>query len=209
MSEEPQGSLIGSYTPPEKEVPGAKEEEQEARPSPAKSMAQGIQEDLSNDVKANEDTVEKSKSYEEILEGADISLDEAKAIVDDMLTLGYYTERVPVTKSISVGFRTRVHADYLRLHNALEALNPKFEEEQNEIMLRYCLAGSLARFKDVEFDFPDREKASHESLTKAFDVRLDWIEKQPERLIALLATKLNTFDSKIALVMSEGVIENF
>ena len=206
MSEDTQGSLIGFYSKPEENLVKSEDKPQ---PSAARSMADGIQEDLAQGVKETENTNEKSQNYEEILRENNLTVEDAASIVDDMLTQGFYEERVEITRRITCTFRTRTHGDYLRYHNALEVLNPRFEEEQNEIALRYCLAGSLVRFKDKEFDFPDVEKVEASKLTDAFDTRLTWIEKQPERIIALLAVKLNKFDRKVSLVMSEGVIENF
>ncbi len=125
-----------------------------------------------------------------------------------MMTKGYYAEDVQITKKISATFRTRNHNDYLRYHNALQIINPKYRQEEDEIALRYCIAGSLVRFNDTVFTHPPTT-AAEDQIREAFDKRLDWVEKQPERLTALLAVKLNRFDQKIAVVMSEGVIENF
>jgi len=199
--------LIGSYSAPDDDE--IVDKTKPAPPSAARSVADGIKEDLALDIKETAVTTKKTKDYEEILKEQGISLNEAKSIVDDMLTQGYYEERIKITRSITADFRTRTHADYLRYHNALEALNPRFEEERNELALRYCLAGSIARFNKSKFEHPNPLKAENGEINAAFDERLDWIEKQPERLVALLSSKLNAFDRKVALVMSEGVIENF
>jgi len=203
--------MIGSYGPPsddEVETPIV-EAEKEIPNTPARSVVAGIKEDLKSDTDELTENVEKVQSYKDVLEDHDITLDKARSIVDDLLTQGFYEERVLITKSVFVVFRSRTHEDYRRYHTALEVTNPKYKEEMNEIALRYCLAGSIVRFRDHKFDHPDINKSTFEERGTAFDKRLDWIEQQPERLIAILAVKLNIFDLRIATVMSEGVIENF
>jgi hypothetical protein len=192
---------IGSYSPPDDS------EEKPAPKTPAGAMSAGIKEDLKQSVKVDEEGIEKAKSYEELLAEAKVSLDDARCIVDDMLSKGFYEETVPLTQKLTVTLRTRKHADYLRYHEALEIHNPRYQEEQNEMALRYCLAGSLVRFHDQNFVYP--KVTETDKYRKAFDERLAWIEQQPERVIALLAVKLNNFDRKVATVLSEGVIENF
>lgn len=198
---------IGNYAPPA----GADNKETEkakAPNTPAGAIAQGIEEDLSHDVKETKVQAEKAKTYLDILKDNNVEVDEAQAIVDDMMTKGYYAESIQITKRITATFRTRNHNDYLRYHTALQVLNPKYRQEEDEIALRYCLAGSLVRFDKTEFVHPG-PKTPEDEVRTSFDNRLEWVEKQPERLTALLATKLNRFDQKIAVVMSEGVIENF
>jgi len=205
-------SMIGQYTKPGDEPPKAAprvEKKEEAPPSPAKSVAEGIQEDLEQDVKQAAKGIEKVKQYDEILAENDITVEQAQIVVDDLMTKGYYQETMNVTKTITVDFRTRTHLDYMRYHTALEILNPKYQAEQDEIALRYCLAGSLARFGKVTFDYPNPQTAEEGQAREAFDKRLEWIEKQPERVVALLATKLVKFDAKIGTIMAEGVAENF
>ncbi len=198
---------IGKYGPPDGTTETGSEKTK-APNTPVGAIAQGIEEDLSHDVKETKAQAEKAKTYLEILKDNNVNEDEAQAIVDDMMTKGYYTEDVQITKKITATFRTRNHNDYLRYHTALQMLNPKYRQEEDEIALRYCLAGSLVRFDKTEFTHPPA-KADEDTIRKSFDIRLEWIEAQPERLTALLAVKLNRFDQKIAVVMSEGVIENF
>ena len=177
--------------------------------TPAKSLVEGVQADLGQQIEESKDIVEASKSYEEILKEAEISLDDAQSIVDDMLLQGYYEESYPLTKRVSVTFRTRTQADYVRYSIALEAISPKFVDQLQELMVRYFLAGSLVRFGDQNLPYPDRTKENLEKVNDAFDKRLEWIESQPERIVALLAQKLNKFDKKVAVVLSEGVANFF
>lgn len=169
--------------------------------SPSRSLTEGLQEDLKSSIDRTKDAAEKAKTYAEILSERDIPLAKAHAIVDAMLEKGFYDETLEITKSTSVTFRTRTHSDYIRYLRAVEVYNPKFVEEQQEIQIRYFLAASLVAFKGQTFTHPEADKL--------FDSKLEWLEKQPERLVSLLAVKLNKFDQKIQLVMSEGIVENF
>lgn len=169
--------------------------------SPSRSLTEGVQEDLKSSIDRTKDAAEKAKTYSEILSERDIPLSKAHAIVDAMLEKGFYDETLEVTKAITVTFRTRTQADYIRYLRALEVYNPKFVEEQQEIQIRYFLAASLVAFKGHVFTHTDAEKL--------YELKLAWLEKQPERLVSLLASKLNKFDQRIQVVMSEGVVENF
>jgi len=203
-------AIIGSYADPKTE--GTKEPEIiDKRPAPVatpeRNIATGIREDLEQEVKKSEDVVTKIKDYKEILKEANIDLSEAMAIVDDILTNGYYEEIIPLTKNITVTLRTRTQSDYLRYHRALEMYSPRYQDELQEIARRYCLAGSLVRFGDKEFTHADNPRSKEAG--DFFDARLEWIEEQSDQIINLLQAKLYQFDSKIMTVMSEGVVENF
>lgn len=192
---------IGAYTAPS-------EQTAKTPTTPAGAVAAGIENDLQDDIKENQGREQKNKSYTEILKDNNILVNDAQAIVDDLMTKGYYSEDIQVTKRITVTFRTRSHNDYLRYNTALQILNPRFKQEEEELAIRYCLAGSICRFDKTNFEHPV-PKTEDAEVQRMFDARLDWIEKQPERLIALLAVKLNKFDQRIMVVMSEGVAENF
>lgn len=199
--------MVGSYGDPRKKAPAVEDKPVSALTA-AKSMAEGLQEEIKRDVEETKETAVKAKGYKEILEEAEISLQKARAIVDDILTKGYYEEDIQITKNSFVTFRTRTHADYRRYLRALEAVTPKFIDEQQEIQLRYFLAASLVAFKGQTFEHP-KNKTSENAAEDMFDKRLSWITEQPDTLINLLAIKLNKFDRDIKIVMSEGVVENF
>lgn len=210
--------LIGAYANPTPEsTPAAAPPVADAvitdkRPAkvetPALNMQVGIESDLLQDVSATQATVAKAKTYSEIL--ADNEIDETKAqtIVDSILTEGFYEEAVLVTKRTTVTLRTRSYGSYQRYLRALELINPHYVEEQQGIMIRYFLAASLVAFKGHTFAHAP-EGATPAEEEKFFDIRLDWITRKNERVINLLAAKLNKFDRMVQVVMSEGVVENF
>jgi len=195
---------IGNYAPPDE----IKVSAVPTPTTPSGAVAKGIEADLEDDIKENIGREAKNRTYIEILKDSNVTVDEAQVIVDDLMTKGYYSEEVQITKKITATFRTRNHNDYLRYSIALQLLNPKFRQEEDELALRYCLVGSLVRFNKTNFAHPVT-KTPPEEAQRMFDERLDWVEAQPERLTALLSVKLRRFDEKIMVVMSEGVAENF
>lgn len=201
--------IIGSYKNPQTPEEFVIEDKRKQVETPTLAMSTGIQEELKQGAKRSESKETKAKTYKEILSDRDVSLDKARSIVDDMLTKGYYEEIIPITKNVTVTLRTRAHGDYIRYLRALEFIAPKFMDEQNEIQQRYFLAASIVAFKGDTFEHPEISKNNSKEVEDAFDVRLKWVEKLPERVVFLLLNKLSSFDQMIADVMSEGVVENF
>jgi len=199
--------VIGSYKNPKDKAPV--EDKRAVDVSATKALAEGATSEMTRDVADAEDPIEKSKSYDEILSENDISHIKATAIIDDMLTRGYYEEDIVITKTAFLTLRTRTHADYRRYLRALEMINPRYTDEQREIQMRYFIAASLVSFKGRTFEHPEAKVGNDRVVEKAFEDRLTWISAQPEMVVTLIAVKLNKFDRMIGLVMSEGVVENF
>ncbi len=201
---------IGSYRRPTQSAAAEPEpeivEKAQRVETPASTLSEGIQEDLRESLSKTRETTDKAKSYEEILADQNISLQKAHAIVDAMLEKGFYEEtfplKLPSASPITVTFRTRLQSDYVRYLRALEVYMPKYAAEQQEIQMRYFLASSLVQYRGTKF------KTSNDA-DKDHSTTLDWIEKQPERLIFLLSQKLSIFDMQVSSVMSEGAVENF
>jgi len=170
------------------------------------ALSEGIKEDLKDTLEQNKAGAEKAKTYEEILAENNISRERAHLVVDALLEKGYYEEtyqiKLPASSSVTVTLRTRTQADYIRFLQALEANAPRYVEEQRELQARYYLAASLVSFRGQTFPADTAEKP-------AFEAKMDWLEKQPERIIALLTNRLAVFDREINLIMNEGAVENF
>jgi hypothetical protein len=200
--------VIGSYKDPKARATQI-EDKRSPDATPAKSLVEGVTNEMQRDVDEAKEPLEKAKSYEEILEENDISRSKATAIVDDLLTKGFYEEDIAITSTAYVTLRTRSHSDYRRYLRALEVNAPRYADEQNEIQMRYFIAASLVHFKGRGFEHPEQKIGNERAVETAFGERLSWIETQPERVIGLIALKLHKFDRMIQVVMSEGVIENF
>jgi hypothetical protein len=211
MAEEKVRPVIGSYSDPDGESPQEikVEDKRKKKETPTSSMAEGITANMRKDLKDAEAVQEKVKDYREILKEAEISEQDASVIVDDMLTKGFYEETYKITKKTSVTFRTRAYSDYIKYTRALEVYNPKYVQEQQEIMARYFLAASLVSYKGITFEHPEDKSDESEEARKAFNDRLSWVTAQPQHLVDVLIRTLRKFDHKVQTVMSEGVIENF
>jgi hypothetical protein len=151
------------------------------------------------------------KDYAKFLEEQKIEQSKAAEIVDDLLTKGYHEEEYPLTKRTNVVLRTREHLDTLRLHAAIQAQQPVYQDVQQEIVIRYNLAASLAAITGPNgrrFSFSTTETEEKEAH-KFFDERLRYIERMPGALFAKISIKLAEFDRLILAVMREGVAEHF
>ena len=202
---------IGAYRRDEsEEVPAEMVARKREEPTPAKTLSTGIEEDLKDSVDRTKPGVEKVKTYEELLAEHKISITKAHMVVDSILEKGFYEEtyeiRLPTKTPLMVVLRTRTQADYMRFLRALEAYAPRYVDEQRDLQSRHFLASSLVSFRGKVFR---RDVTSEENSMAAFQERLDWLEQQPERIVALLSQKLYEFDVMINTIMSEGIIENF
>jgi len=210
----PSSPRIGSYSKPgaAPQTPSTGTqpitEVKKPQETPAKSLVDGAQEEMRRDVSEGKDAAERAKSYDEILSDNDISKSKASAIVDDLLTKGFYQEDIQLTSTAYLTLRTRTHADYRRYLRQVEIDSPRYIDEQHEIQMRYFVAASLVAFKGQEFAHPTH-RASATEVEELFKKRLDFIEQLPERVVALISSKLAKFDRVVQIVMSEGVVENF
>lgn len=203
---------VGSYSAPTKQpVEGDFQIEDKRKKvnTPAKSMSEGIQGDIRKSVEENEKPAEKALGYEEMLADNDIEVEKARHIVDSILSQGHYQEAYRITSDTSLTLRTRQQSDYMRYLQALEDSNPRFIDEQNDLQMRYFLAASLVSFKGIEYSNIVPTATNKIECDEAFYKRLEWVNNAPERVVHLMATKLNKFDRMVQLVMTEGVVENF
>lgn len=195
--------VIGSYR---REASEEVKKTAPAAPQPSSALSEGIQEDLKDTLDKNKAGAEKAKTYEEILAENNITREKAHLVVDALLEKGYYEEtyqiKLPTSSTVTVTLRTRTQADYIRFLHALEANAPRYVEEQRELQARYYLVASLISFRGQTFPGDTTEKT-------AFESKMDWLEKQPERIVALLTNRLAAFDREINIIMNEGAVENF
>lgn len=177
-------------------------------PTPAKTVVDAVEKTIEKDLAETGAVVDRALTYEEILKEEGITLDEANKIKHAVLIDGYYSETTQLTPSVSVTFRTRVYADIMRFHQEIEAYQPKFFSERNEIAMRYFLAASLEAFKGETFTFPSPTRAP-EDAKAAFDKRHQFVLELPEVVIERLCEILQKFDKKTRIIWSEGAVESF
>lgn len=207
---------IGDFQPPDRTT--KRPPRQEADSAPEGDVAPSTQIPESE---AEQEATERASLYEAMSKGLSpiedyraflkeqgISEDEAQDIVDNLFTQGYHEEVVPITKRVSAVLRTREHGDTLRLQMALEMNRPIYSHSMEEVMARYNLAASLARFNDKVFSHPERG-ATKEDIEKMFDERLQFVERMADPAFYRLSAALARFDRKVASCLREGVAENF
>lgn len=176
--------------------------------TPIGGMQDGIEQALQDSVQADEEVVNLAVSFEDRLKEEGIPLKVASAIVDSLFTEGHYEETVTLSKAVTVTFRTRKLEDYDRYVRALESANLKYRTSQEALKAEYFLTASIRAYRGELLYYPG-DKASPAEIEDAFTKRLNWLNTQNELVVNLLTNKLNQFDRKIQIVMSEGVVENF
>jgi hypothetical protein len=149
-----------------------------------------------------EDELTPAEAYRKRLERADISLEEASRVFDDMISKGYYEKRVTI-KSREAVFRTRTYEDHLRSVAAVETLGPKYAATQQEIQSRHNLAASLVSWNGVTF------KTASGDPEKEFAATMTALRRMPAPVYSLLLGELAQFDARMFLIFSEGAVENF
>jgi len=141
----------------------------------------------------------KMERYQDDLRELGLSVEDAAGIVDALVSEFSYSEEVRVTRKLEVVFKTRTPAVNKRFNTVLAGAKPQNETAYYTFLAQVNLAASLVRYAEEEFN-----QESEEGFTEA----LDFVERLPQPLFALLTGKLNSFDRKIAAVMQEGCIEN-
>lgn len=146
-----------------------------------------------------------AERYRRRLKLAGIAETEAMAIVDAVLTQGYYEEYVYIrTKRATL--RTRLYEDSLRLQTALEDnAHLQLRISQDELVTRHNLAGSLVEWAGVAVP---RGGTPVETEQRFKDALLA-IPRMAGPVVQLLVEKLGRFDHKVSLVFSEGCTDIF
>lgn len=203
---------IGNFTKPSTVTQSAEgttiQSAAPAAPTPHKTIANAVESGLTQDVAANAPVVERAKTYEERLAEEGLTLSKAYSIRDALLIDGFYEEDIVITPNTSVTFRTRRYVDFVRLQRAIGIARPTFEAEREEMQLRYMLASSLVRYRDVPLEHAG-EKATAVEIDEAFNKRHEYVLTLPEMVVRILAEKLNVFDRKVLVATSEGSVESF
>jgi len=163
----------------------------ETRASPPTQVAKEIEKALAQLSDAPELT------YEDRLKKHKLTIDEARHILDLLLTNNRFEKTYKVTGNVTVTFQTRTPDDLERVMRRIEDDNPKFPGTVSTIVAKYNLAASIVQFKGMEF----RDKELRDKFV--------FVNKMPEVFFRLLLVKLNNFDQMIMDVVDEGAIENF
>jgi hypothetical protein len=142
----------------------------------------------------------KMEIYEDDLAEFDLTLEDAAKIVDQLIFNQAYIEEVPITRKLTVKFRTRTPKQVHRMYKVLEDIQPNIQGMAVSIVSKYNLAFSL-----VEFDGKRLNPDTDDGLKRS----LDLIDRLPGPLYNVLLNKLSKFDEKLSVVMREEAIVNF
>lgn len=166
----------------------------------------GILEEMSKD--KEDEGKSKEQLYEERLKSVGLTLREARSIMEQMLTSGFYPEDFKIGP-LTITIRTRIYQDMIRVQQALEMEKPDFSTGVNELLNRYNAAASLVKYGEYKFEHPDPMTASDSEIEAAFDERLKFLKRIP----GLAATKVQQyvfeFDQKMMAVFGDGAPQDF
>jgi len=148
---------------------------------------------------------------------ADVRLTEAEAeaILDDVLTKGYWAKSYSLLRGrVQVTFRTRDVYHQRRVANAVDQFRLPTPDKTAAVYVSYNLAGSLAAidargFPAKALNHPDPYRAKPEEIETAFNERLAYVEKLPGPLLGALTQALGHFETLVNAALSEGAPEGF
>jgi len=201
MSEE-QAPMVGTFSAPDENEPRLprKEETPPEEKPPEESAAEAPKEDAN---------VEITLSFEQRLKAVGLDIGEARAIMDTVLTKGYYEETIPFNAQKNVVLRTRTYTDTLRAQKFLELESPTYPIAINDLIARYNTAASLARFGDEDFNKPSKPDENPVGTESNFDRRYEFLMALPVVVVVRLMGMVHTFDMKMQAVFNEGAPEDF
>ena len=200
--------MIGQFSGPQENAP---------RTALRRKDAESIDESPAQETETEETEISKKprtpeaiqKEFLEGLEEVGLEPERARAIMDEVLSHGYYTESHSLRGKPLV-VRSRSYRDTLRAQRFLEVENPTYAASMDEIVMRYNSAASLVQLGDRTFDHPeDREDATNEQVEAAFEKRRRYLETLPSILVGKINTIVFNMDVKLSAVFAEGAPEDF
>ncbi len=140
-------------------------------------------------------------TYEDRLAENKITPAEAHAIIDAVITKGYYEKTYQVTKTVRVTFRSRTMGNQEKLLDDLEQRQLGYKASIDTHIAKHNLAASLVALgpkgKETRFDAEELETT------------LKFVSALPMPYYVMLLQKLGAFERLLFTVMDAGAIENF
>ncbi len=204
MTEE-KAPMVGSFPVKDENPSRLPRKETESPPVEDDSVDENSDE---KDGKKDDTVKDDGPSFEERLKGVGLTVGEARLIMDTILTEGFYEESIPFNAQKNIVLRTRTYTDTLRAQKFLELESPTYPIAINDLIARYNMAASLARFGDKDF----RKQAGDTTVEEpdaAFNRRYDFIMSLPTVVVIKLMGLLHKFDMKMQAVFDEGAPEDF
>jgi hypothetical protein len=155
-----------------------------------------------------EKELSKEEKYLKTLADHNIELKEARHVMEQMVTKGYYEESYKIGPA-TLTLRTRVYDDMMRSQRMLEVERPEYATAVQELLNRYNTAASLVRYGEHYFEHADPMTASEEDMDKAFEPRLRFIRRQPHYVTLKMQQFCYDFDQKMIAIFGEGAPQDF
>ena len=141
--------------------------------------------------------------YIKRLEAADISLGDARAIVDMMcVQLKPYRKTYGVVGDVEVVFQTRTPEMQRAIDRELDRSGLQLTGGLRNLQAHLHLAHSLCKFGENRF-------LSKDTLEPIVEQTAAFLNKLPEPLFHILWQRLSEFENMVALALSDGFAENF
>lgn len=156
----------------------------------------------------DEKVLSKEEQYEKNLIEFGITLRDARHIMEQMVTKGFYEEDFKVGP-ITCTLRTRVYEDLIRTQRLLEIERPEYASAVQEMLNRYNTAASLVRYGEYTFDHPDAMVATEKDIEDAFDKRMHFVKRLPQLVSVKVMQFSYEFDRKMIAVFGEGAPQDF
>lgn len=156
----------------------------------------------------DEKVLSKEEQYEKNLVEFGITLRDARHIMEQMVTKGFYEEDFKVGP-ITCTLRTRVYEDLIRTQRLLEIERPEYASAVQEMLNRYNTAASLVRYGEYTFDHPDAMVATEKDIEDAFEKRMHFVKRLPQLVSVKVMQFSYEFDRKMIAVFGEGAPQDF
>ncbi len=147
-------------------------------------------------------------AWEQQLELADISKQEAARVLDSILVRGIYEETYKYG-SIVFKLRTRSAADADRVIEMLQEFEPRTSVALQHLVTRINVASSLSSYGDNTFSFSPSADNNRAVLDQEFNVRYMFISNIPQPVFFAITQVLEKFDKKVSICCDPRSLENF
>jgi hypothetical protein len=148
------------------------------------------------------------EKYEQTLKEFDLTLRDARSIMEKMVTKGFYSEEFKIGP-ITCVLRTRVYEDLIRTQRLLESERLEYSSSVQEVLNRYNTAASLARYGENIFEHPDPQVSTEIEIEEAFEKRLLFVRRLPQLISVRVMQFSYEFDRKMLAVFGDGAPQDF
>lgn len=160
------------------------------------------------ETKSEEKELSVEEKYEQALAKYDLTLRDARSIMEQMLTKGFYSEEFKLGP-ITCVLRTRVYEDLIRTQRMLESAKMEYSSSVQEALNRYNTAASLVRYGEKIFEHPDPQEATETEIEETFEARLKYVQRLPQLAAVRVMQYSYEFDQKMIAVFGDGAPQDF